>query len=687
MDEIAYRKQYKKKLFTAVTVRSPVARGRLRSIDSGSLPTGYRLITAADIPGKNRLTVFQSHMPVLAKDILSYRGMPLGLLVGNDEEELSTAAERIHIDAVPAEPRFLAATPGPATKESDYRISYGDMDFQKQQAVQVLEERISTPPQEHYYPEPHSAFALRKGREIEVHTYSRWPYHVKTTVAEVLGINPEQVSIQIKDEQTVLDGKVWSSSLVAAHAALAAWLTGKPVLLRYNRQEDFLYTSKRAPVSAQLRTHLSAEGYITAREIDISCDAGAFPLFEEEMLERICLGAVGQHYCPAMNLTGRIVTTNKPPMNAFEGLGTSQGLFISEVHGGRAAYMSEQDPYEWKKRHIKPDIEEEVPRFYREAEAVLPALESVVDRSDYRRKHAAYEMRRKRRSSLSKTIDMSRGIGLSTGYQGNGFIGRKEVKLSKTVRVSMDTAGNLSISTSSISEALQSYWKEMAARTLDISPEQVHFTSPATSTVPDTGPSILARNLTVTSRLLKQCFDAIKKRRFREALPIEIQRSYRLPPKHAWNHESFEGYPFPQSAWGASVVEVEVDSISFELTIRGIWLMISGGVVINRRRLVSSLEEGIRSALGWSYHEILSRGKAPDEGDWHRYHLLPPAATPPVYIDFLEDGNRSTIKGISQLPYSTIPPAFAVAVSQATGLDFDSLPITSERLKELEESS
>ena len=50
---------------------------------------------------------------------------------------------------------------------------------------------------------------------------------------------------------------------------------------------------------------------------------------------------------------------------------------------------------------------------------------------------------------------------------------------------------------------------------------------------------------------------------------------------------------------------------------------------------------------------------------------------PRISIDFITDSKRSS-GGIAQIPDTIIPSAFVQALSQATGIYFDTLPITPE---------
>ena len=66
------------------TVRSPTARGAVRSIRFPNLPAGYRSILPADIPGRNNIVSFGAEVPILAQEKVSYVGEPVALIAGPD---------------------------------------------------------------------------------------------------------------------------------------------------------------------------------------------------------------------------------------------------------------------------------------------------------------------------------------------------------------------------------------------------------------------------------------------------------------------------------------------------------------------------------------------------------------------------------------------------------------------------
>src|SRR5260370_38532326 len=68
------------------TVRSPVARGRIRNIE---FPEGlpwdeFTIVTAKDIPGENRAPLTVDHQPHLAADLATHPDGPAAILAHTD---------------------------------------------------------------------------------------------------------------------------------------------------------------------------------------------------------------------------------------------------------------------------------------------------------------------------------------------------------------------------------------------------------------------------------------------------------------------------------------------------------------------------------------------------------------------------------------------------------------------------
>ena len=134
-------------------VRSTIQRGYLVDIKPPPMPDGYRLYTATDIPGENRLTVTGTTVPVFTPYEIQYYGEPLGILVGPDPEKVQELVSEVLVETELLSPvqftdRFAAS------QVVAKRIHFsGNADVQLDKAERVFETECETPAQDHYYTE------------------------------------------------------------------------------------------------------------------------------------------------------------------------------------------------------------------------------------------------------------------------------------------------------------------------------------------------------------------------------------------------------------------------------------------------------------------------------------------------------------------------------------------------------
>jgi CO/xanthine dehydrogenase Mo-binding subunit len=119
--------------------------------------------------------------------------------------------------------------------------------------------------------------------------------------------------------------------MIAAHAALLARKSGRPVKIIYDRAEDIAATTKRHPGIIRHRTGVTRDGRLTASEIDIVLDGGAYVTLTPVVLSRGAIHALGPYKCDNVRISARAVATNTPPNGAFRGFGAPQVAFAYEV--------------------------------------------------------------------------------------------------------------------------------------------------------------------------------------------------------------------------------------------------------------------------------------------------------------------------------------------------------------------
>ena len=159
--------------------------------------------------------------------------------------------------------------------------------------------------------------------------------------------------------------------------------------------------------------------------------------------------------------------------------------------------------------------------------------------------------------------------------------------------------------------------------------------------------------------------------RFRTPLPIEIKKTFRTPKTSQWDRDSFTGQPFLTLSWAAAALEVEMNPLTCAPEIRGIWMAVNCGRILNPDYSRTVLEASILRALRWCTEPEIKYGTV---GPFTAENPTVPLAGLPITLDFIQNRGIPT-GGIGTLADNTIPAAYAAALSQALGRRINALPV------------
>lgn len=664
--------------------RASISHGRIRGLIFPPFPPSVRIIRCKDIPGKRSVTFGPVEIPLLNESEVRYRGEPILLIAGPDPEVLERLSEQIVVlyEELPAFFDF----PGDMNEEKESvllekKIHRGNPEEAFQKAHTIIEREYTTGFQEHYYSEPHGAYVHwdNEATTLDIHTSSRWPFHVHRVVKESLALPWELVSVSIPgDPDTSLDGKLWYPSLVSAHAALAAWLTRRSIKYLYSREEDFLFTPKRAPSKIYLKGGLDTDGRLEVLEANLSFNMGAYPVFAEELLDRAMYALGGLYHCPHLHIRGRVFTTNIPPAGAFTGMGGSQSQFALEVFTDEIRQQLGKSPIEWKTWNLASKSKPSPWSVHRKPLFPPQNLLSFVQKaSDFERRHAALELLRKRRERDPESFESTEfleGIGIALGGQGSGFFLDHEHRAKVEVRITKDRKVRIFTSAVPGSYALKSIWKKIPSEFFGVSPSSVIIEPIQTSSTQDSGPSIFSRNITIATKLIERCCSQLKKN-LSAGLPAQLVKS--LDPRYSrsWDRDEFLGNPFTTISWAAAVVEVKIDPLSLIPKIEHVWMSVDAGRILDEKEARRTIELGISQAVGWTLleHLFYVEGFIPDSLFWN-YRICSPIDIPAPHIEFLPSADQKNAKGLGELALNVIPAALSNAISQALGKRIGTIP-------------
>ena len=691
-----------------LTIRSPVAKGRLISVEAPELPEGFALIGAGDIPGENRL--WDSSLPVLACGELSYAGEPVALLLGPDRAALEEFAEGCKVIAEEGEPVFSAEEaearagidPGIVAARREFTV--GDPDGAFARAASVVRHDYETGIQDHWLSEPRAAVAWieppepagepaedgergegggQPGPRLAARLATQWPLHARRSIARVLGLDESAIAVLPCAAGAHLDGRLLHSSLVACHAALGALITGRPARLMLSKKEDFLFSPKRFGAGMRIAGALDEKGALVGAEIRASINVGACAAGAEEMLDQVCLGSLGVYALKNLRFKGAAFRTNLPPQGPLAGFGIAQGAFAIERHASITADGLGRDPAEWRKENF---IKGAALPAGLPLECAIPGerlIDAALAMSGYPRKWAAYELLRQKKERQPqgelRRAEALCGIGIALGWQGSGLL--RPAQSGCAVELILEKDGSLEIKTSMADVGHGAAWADIAADILAVDARAVRVSSCGEGS-PDSGPATMSRKATAITELVEQACLAIRGQRFRDPLPISVTKTAEPAESAEWNARfptargggvDRAGFLRPGSA--AAVVEVEAGSVEPEPRIRGVWLAVDGGRIFRGDRARRALRLSVAQSLGWAYKERVgyAGGRIPG-GCFDDFEILGAVEMPPVEIGFIPSDSEHP-KGVGDLPFACVPAAYLQAVSQALDRRLLSIPL------------
>ncbi len=251
------------------------------------------------------------------------------LLIAHESRDRLIEAEA-DVDFEPSEPLFDAERSPKIFKK--IAINKGSLEAGFAVADEIVEGEYRVGHQEHVYIETNGVIAVPGNGGITLHGSLQCPYYVQKALCVVLGLPPEKVRVVQAETGGGFGGKEEYPSIIAAHACLLALKSGRPVKMIYDRAEDMEATTKRHPAIVRTRAGVTRRGRLTALDVDVVLDGGAYMTLSPVVLSRGVIHATGPYRCDNVRVTGRVVMTNTPPNGAFRGFGAPQTQFAAEVH-------------------------------------------------------------------------------------------------------------------------------------------------------------------------------------------------------------------------------------------------------------------------------------------------------------------------------------------------------------------
>ena len=677
------------RLLYGKVIYSKYASAGIKSVNTGkalNLPGVKAILSYKDIPGENQMGPVVHDEPCLAVDEVSFIGQAVLLVAAESPEIAREASGLIQIEYEPHEPVLSIET----AIETDNRlqpprkIETGNALKALKSCEHTLEGTFTTGGQEHWYLETQSALAV-PGEDLEMKVYSstQHPSETQAIVAEVLGVNRNEIEVEVRRMGGAFGGKETQANHYAAWAALLARSTGHPVKIHLTRDEDQIMTGKRHEFISNYKVGFDDAGKITALDVEFNVNAGAAADLTMPILERAMFHIDNAYFIPNLRVIGNTWKTNLPPNTAFRGFGGPQGMAVIENIIDRVARFLGKDALEVRHLNLyKPDFNNRthygqiVPN-----DRLEVLLEQIITSSGYfRRRKDVDEFNRKNEF-------MKKGLALTPVKFGISFTTAFLNQAGALVNIYQDGTVLVNHGGTEMGQGLNTKITEIAASELGIDPENIKVNATNTSKVPNTSATAASSGTDLNGMAVKDAITKIKSRlkvvaathfnkdkklittapenvtfendmvfdkenpersiSFKELIPVAyISRislsatGYYKTPNIHFDRETGKGKPFHYFASGMSVSEILLDTLTGRMKILRTDILHDAGKSINERIDIGQIEGAFIQGVGWVTNEEL---KYDDNGNLLTHS--PDTYKIPTISDIPEDFRVELLKG------------------------------------------
>jgi len=657
------------------TIRATIPCGRVKSVRLDFDQSGFTVVDHRDIPGRNLVALIAEDQPCLVETTVRHTAEPVLLLAHEDRDRVLEAD--VVIDYEPAKPVFDPTRSAIVLKA--LHIEKGNLERGFATADVVVEGVYRTGHQEHVYIEPNGVIAVPEENGVAVYGSIQCPFYVDRALRVLLGPG-RHVRVVQTETGGGFGGKEEYPSMIAGHAALLAIKSGRPVKIVYDRVEDMLATTKRHPSIVKHRTGLKKDGRITAMDVSVTIDGGAYVTLSPVVLSRGSIHAAGPYRCANTRIDARAMFTNTPPNGAFRGFGAPQTQFAMEVHMERIAETLGMDPVQLRRKNaLRPGDITATGQKLRDDCSAVRVLDEAVKRSGYRRKRKKYK-------------GTDRGIGVALFFHGSGFTGSGELKLASRAAVECTERGvRLLVSSTEIGQGTRTMHAQIVADAMGVPYDEVEVAPVDTAIVPDSGPTVASRTCMVVGKILERAATELREKLggltpadyFAKHGALRVEKEHVPPEWLKWDEDRYRGDAYATYAWACNVAEVEMDRDTFEVRPTRITAVQDIGKAIHPALATGQIEGGTAQGVGFAtIEQVVMKDGAMANAQLTNYTIPTTLDTPAIDVHFVENPfpeGPFGAKGLGELPIDGPAPAIANAI-RSLGIDVREVPATPELL-------
>ena len=490
-------------------VRSPHMHAVIKSIDCSAaeaMPGVIGTLTAKDIKGTNRLKYVVGDRPLLCEDRVRTLGDAVAVVVAETQTQALAAVQAVKV-AYELLPVLGSPDQALAAEAAQIHTDIPNLCFQQPvikgdakkamaSAAAVVENRFQTQINHQAPMEPENSVAYLEGegedatlvvmgRSINIHLHM-------ATLQAALGYENIRYEEPFSGGQFGIKLEIFTEGIAGA----AALKFKRPVRYRPSLAESMLITSKRHPFDMWIKLGADAAGKLTALEMDITVDNGAYNSIGNVIINRALHMLTSSYYVPNIDVASKLVYTNNPWGSAARGAGPPQAHYALECAMDMLADKLNMDPLAFRRLNtLEPgltkatgQVVEQWP-FVEICDAILPHYERAMQEA----------------KQMQGDSPIKRGVGLGAAAFGIGFPGDKSIG---AVELEADDCVTLYVAAADPGEGNDSMLTQLAAQVLELPLDKIRAVTRTTAKTAASGPASGSR---VTYMIGGATVEALKK--------------------------------------------------------------------------------------------------------------------------------------------------------------------------------
>lgn len=696
-------------------VQAEVSHALLKGVDTSEaekMPGVFKVITAKDVPGKNRINGLVMlplnnkcdgwDRPILCDEKIFQFGDAIAIVAADTEEHARAAAAAVKVD-IEELPAYMNAMDAiaedaieihPGTPNAYYEtncIKGPDMDFDGAPNVVEIESYCSRQPHLHLEPDCGYAYIDEDGM-LTIHSKSIGLHLHMPMIADGIGVPLEKLRL-VQNHTGGTFGYKFSPTNEAI-LGVAALVCQRPVSLVFNMYQNITYTGKRSPAFMHIKLAADENGKLLGLWGDNYIDHGPYSEFGDLLTHRLSQFTGAGYHIPTIRNKSQTVFTNHAWGSAFRGYGSPQSFMGSEIAIDVLAAKMGMDPFDIRELNCYKESEHStIPTGY---EPDVYCLEEM-----YKVARPLYEAGKKRVAEKNAASDgrYKYGIGVSSGVYGSGLDGVDSSQAyaelnpdgSVTMYVSWEDHGQGADMGTLVSA-------HETLRQAGITPEQIHLVMNDTKVTPNSGPAGGSRSQVMTGNACRLAAEnllaAMKKddgtyRTYDEMVAEGIETKVlgqwvaTACADRPIDQATAQGDPFSVYMYTLFLPEVCVDTETGKVTVEKFTCVADVGTIMNKLLVDGSFYGGLAQGIGLALSEnfedlekhttLLKCGipypkDVPDDIELH-------------YVQTPRPNGPYGAAGCGEAPLDAPHPAILNAIYNATGARIMQVPATPDVVK------